>query len=443
MAFDTPKYFRNLVIYEIYVRNHGPNGTFPDVEADLHRIKSLGVDAIWLMPIHPIGSKLKKGSLGCPYSIKDYGEVNPEYGTLSDFKKLLAKAHSLDLKVIIDVVFNHTAHDSVLAIERPEWFVQDKHGSPTSTVSDWSDVVDLKFPNSELEAYLIDTMKSWINIGVDGFRCDVASLIPVEFWFKARNAVKEIKQEFIWLAESVDAKWIAERRENGYPMCSDSELYEAFDITYDYDIWPIWNSAVLGNVDNQRYVEMLKFQDCIYPQNFIKLRCVENHDRKRIMSLAPTPSQALAWTAFQAFNKGAFLIYSGQESAAGHNPSLFENDKIEWKEYELQEFIAKLVKLKKDQAQLEGIFHLLNSASGIQAAWIHPEGSLYGIFNTETAKGKINIPLEDGCYEDLLNSKSIIVNDGKAVWPEDAAIIRYSNSIKINPLSSSLLNLES
>jgi glycosidase len=143
MAVDTPKYFGNLVIYEVYVRNHGPDGSFLDVVADLKRIKSMGVDVIWFMPIHPIGSKNKKGSLGCPYSIKDYRDVNPEYGTLQDFKELSEAAHSMELRVMIDVVFNHTAHDSVLAVEHPDWFVQDKNGNPVSTVSDWSDVVDL------------------------------------------------------------------------------------------------------------------------------------------------------------------------------------------------------------------------------------------------------------------------------------------------------------
>ncbi|MCK5343691.1 MAG: alpha-amylase, partial [Candidatus Heimdallarchaeota archaeon] len=354
MAINTPKEYKNLVIYEVYVRNHSTNGKFADLENDLPRIKSLGVDVIWLMPIHPIGKTNKKGKLGCPYSIIDYRNVNPEYGTKNDFKRLINTAHSLNLKVMIDVVFNHTAHDSVLALSHPDWFVQDANGKPVSTVSEWSDVVDLKFPNPELEDYLIKTLQMWIKFGVDGFRCDVASLIPLEFWMRARKAVDKINPEIIWLAESVDARWVAERRENGFTTISDSELYNAFDITYDYDIWPIWHAAVLGKVKSERYIEMLRFQDCIYPNNYIKLRCVENHDRKRIMALSPTRSQAIAWTAFQAFNKGTFLIYTGQESAAQNTPSLFRVDKIEWGKYELQDFIKTLVLLKKDQAQAEG-----------------------------------------------------------------------------------------
>ena len=139
MAQDTPKYYRNLVLYEVYVRNHGPNGTFADVEADLPRIQAMGVDVVWFMPIHPIGKINKKGSLGCPYSIADYREVNPEYGTKADFSRLIERAHALGLKVMIDVVYNHTAHDSVLVREHPEWFHQDAHGKPVTTVPEWSD----------------------------------------------------------------------------------------------------------------------------------------------------------------------------------------------------------------------------------------------------------------------------------------------------------------
>jgi len=442
MATNTPKYYQNLTLYEIYVRNHGPNGTFSDVTADLERIKELGVDVIWLMPIHPIGETNKKGSLGCPYSIRDYREVNPEYGTRKDFKKLINTAHSLNLKVMIDVVFNHTAHDSVLALSHPEWFVRDENNNPVSTVSDWSDVVDFKFPNPLLEDYLIDTLTMWVKFGVDGFRCDVASLVPLKFWLQARKAIYLINSEIIWLAESVDARWIPERRESGYKINSDSELYSAFDITYDYDIWAIWQAAVLGKVKTSNYLDILKFQDSIYPQNFIKLRCVENHDRKRIMALSQSRSQAIAWTAFQAFNKGAFLIYAGQESAAQKIPSLFDVDKIEWGKYELQDFIKTLVLLKKDQAEVEGKFSLINSESGIQATWIEKEGSLYGIFNTDNSNENISVSLKDGSYENLLSGDTILIKDGKTQMPDSAFIIRYLDSIVVEPFQSALFDIK-
>jgi glycosidase len=442
MAVDTPKYFRNLVIYEIYVRNHGPDGNFADVISDLQRIKSMGTDVIWLMPVNPIGSKNKKGNRGCPYSIQDYREINPEYGNLQDFGELIDTAHSLDLKVMIDIVFNHTSHDSVLVNEHPEWFFSNDKGRPVPTVPDWEDVIDLKFPNDELEEYLTDTLKIWVNRGVDGFRCDAASLIPVDFWMNARKSIGKIKPDFIWLAESVDARWIAERREMGYLMWHDNELYNAFDITYDYDIWPVFHAAVRGTVKSHRYAEMLKFQDCVYPHNYIKLRCVENHDRKRILNLAGSADQAVAWTAFQAFNKGAFLIYAGQESANKHNPSLFDIDKIEWGEYELQELLTKLSALKKDKAQTEGKFHLINSSSGLQAAWIHPHGSLYGIFNTDGEEGNVEVSVEDGIYTDSITGKSISIKKGIAGLPESFTIFPFNDPVQIKPFKSVLLDID-
>ncbi len=442
MATYTPKYYRNLSIYEIYVRNHGPNGTFKDVTDDLARIKELGIDIIWLMPIHPIGKIGRKGSLGSPYSISDYREVNPEYGTKKDFSELVNHAHLIGLKVMIDVVFNHIAHDSVLAQDNPEWFHRDSNSKPVSTVSDWSDVVDLKFPNPTLEKYLIDTLIQWAKLGVDGFRCDVASLVPIDFWIEARKEVSKINSKIIWLAESVDASWIPERREARYKMNSDTELYQAFDVTYDYDIWGIWQAAVLGKVKTSSYIDMLKFQDCIYPQNYIKLRCVENHDRKRIISLSPTKNQALAWMAFQAFNKGMFLMYAGQESAAQNIPSLFEIDKIDWGDYEFQKFIKILLALKRDKAQVNGRFSLINSDTGIQAAWKYMEESLYGIFNTEGANISIKVPIKDGIYSNLISGAEIQIKDGKAQMPESACIFKYFDKIEKISYSSHLFDIE-
>ncbi|OGO28082.1 MAG: hypothetical protein A2136_05705 [Chloroflexi bacterium RBG_16_54_11] len=440
MASDTPSNYRNLVLYEIYVRNHGQNGTFNDVERDLPRLHSLGVDVLWFMPIHPIGVLDKKGSLGCPYSIRDYRAVNPEYGTKEDFVHLIKKVHEIGMKVMIDVVYNHTAHDSVLAKQHPEYFHQDEDGNLVTTVPEWSDVIDLKHTNAGLTNYLIEMLGFWVEIGVDGFRCDVASLLPKEFWMRARAAVAKVNPGIIWLAESVHASFVGNRRANGLTGLSDSELYESFDMTYDYDIWPIWQLAVQGKVPVRRYTEMLRFQDSIYPANYIKMRCVENHDQARIMRLAPSRSQAMAWTAFQAFNKGPFLMYAGQESAAKRTPSLFDIDKVEWADYSLQPFLARLAKLKKDPAQVEGIFIVLHADPAIQAAWELPGKSLYGIFNTSGKTGYILVNLPDGTYRDILNDGQLSVRGGKTLLPEAASIVRYTESIPLRPAYSELLD---
>lgn len=440
MASNTPSSYRNLVIYEIYVRNHGPNGTFEEVEKDLHRLHALGIDILWFMPIHPIGKVNKKGSLGCPYSIRDYREVNPEYGTMDDFSRLVQKTHEMGMKVMIDVVYNHTAHDSVLVQQHPEYFHQDENGNPVTTVLEWSDVIDLKHPNPELTSYLIETLQNWCKLGVDGFRCDVASLLPKEFWVQARVELEKVKPGVIWLAESVHASFVGSRRANGLSGLSDSELYEAFDMTYDYDIWPIWQLAVQGKVPVRRYIEMLRYQDCIFPQTFVKMRCVENHDQPRIMRLAPSRAQGVAWTAFQAFNRGPFLIYDGQESGVKHTPSLFDIDKVEWGDYNMQPFLTRLAKLKKDPAQVEGKFIVLQADPAIQAVWEHPGKNLYGIFNTSGKTGYIMVNLPDGTYRDILNDGQVSVRNGKILLPETAAIVRFSDTILLRPAYSELLD---
>lgn len=436
MAPNTPLSYRNLVIYEVYVRNHGPNGTFADVEADLERIHAMGVDVVWFMPIHPIGQLNKKGSLGCPYSIQDYRGVNPEYGTREDFARLIEKAHHLGLKVMIDVVYNHTGHDSVLVTEHPEYFHQDENGRPVTTVPDWSDVIDLKHPHPGLTDYLVETLKGWAQFGVDGFRCDVASVLPLDFWLTARAEVEKVKPGVIWLAESVHAGFVNWRRFLGLSGVSDSELYSAFDITYDYDIWPLYQQAVRGVVPVKRYLEILRFQDAIYPHNYVKMRCVENHDQMRIMKLAPSRSQALAWTAFSAFNQGAFLIYAGQEAAAEHTPSLFDIDKVPWNNRELQPWLTHLAKLKKHPA-MTGRFHLLAAEPAIQAAW---EGGLYGIFNVSGKKGRAAVQLPDGKYKDLLSGETIQVRNGRAGLPADAVILQTAPSANYRPMQFELLD---
>jgi len=440
MAPNTSHSCRNLVIYEVYVRNHGPNGTFADVEADLPRLKALGVDVVWFMPIHPIGKLNRKGSHGSPYSIQDYRGVNPEYGSREDFTRLIERAHALGLKVMIDVVYNHTSHDSVLVKEHPEYFNQDAQGHPVTTVPDWSDVIDLKHPNPALTDYLVDTLVMWAQAGVDGFRCDVAPLVPIDFWQQARAAVEKARPGVIWLAESVHGGFIDSRRRRGLFAQSDSEIYAAFDLCYDYEIWPVFQQAVQGACPVLDYLEMLRFQDFMYPENYVKMRCVENHDNWRILRLAPSRDQALAWTAFSAFNRGAFLIYGGQEAGAEHTPSLFEVDKIDWKDYPSQDFLSKLAHLKKDPAQVEGQFILLADAPAIQAAWQHPSQSLYGIFNTTAAQGEVGVQLADGKYADLINGGEVTVKKGKTTLPAQAAILRCAGLKSLKMLHCPLLD---
>ncbi len=430
MATDTPKNLRNMVIYEVYVRNHSAEGTFEAVTRDLPRISQMGVDVVWLMPIHPIGQLNKKGSLGCPYSIQDYRQVNPEYGSIEDFKQLCDTAHSLGLKVMIDVVYNHTSHDSVLVQEHPDWYHQDADGRPVTTVPDWSDVIDLAYDRDPaLWDYQIESLKMWAMLGVDGFRCDVASIVPLDFWLRARAEVAKIKPGVIWLAESVHASFILHRRDHGLTAFSDSEIHQAFDLSYDYDIWEAWKRAIKDPTFLLVYIDILRLQKALYPAHAIKMRCVENHDQPRIMKFIPTRNQALAWTAFQAFNEGAFLIYAGQEAENTHTPSLFDIDKVDWASYSLQPFLTKLCQIKKRAEIEKGSFHILTANPAISAIWQAGQVGLFGIFNVAGAVGTVPAPLADGDYKDLISGEVVSISHGRMSIPTAAVILTYSGEI--------------
>ncbi len=433
MALDTPRSTRNLVLYEIYVRNHGPNGNFADVTRDLPRIREMGVDVVWFMPIHPIGQLNKKGELGCPYSIRDYRGVNAEYGNKKEFELLCQYAHALGLKVMIDVVYNHTAHDAVLLQEHPEWYHQGPDGHPVTTVPEWSDVIDLVYDDPALWDYQIETLKQWARLGVDGFRCDVASIVPLGFWKRARAEVAQVKPDVLWLAESVHVSFVVDRRRRGLTAHSDAEIHEAFDLSYDYDVWPLWETAVADPAALPLYTGALWQQQGIHPAHAVKMRCVENHDQPRIMQRASGREQALAWTAFQAFNEGAFLLYAGQESENRRTPNLFDVDKIKWGAYSLQPFLTRLCQLKKYPVQVDGKFTLLQSRPALSAMWQAADEGLFGAFNVSGTVAVMPAPLPDGTYTNLLDDRPLQVRGGEMAVPETAVVVRYPGQIDPNP----------
>ncbi len=185
MAPKTDINLQTQVIYSVYVRAHTEEGSFRAIIPDLDRIKALGTDIIWFMPIHPIGEKGKKGSLGCPYANRDYRTVNPQYGSEADFRLLVDEIHKRGMKCMIDVVYNHTSADSVLLDEHPDFFWRDENGNTGNKIGDWADVIDLDYSNTGLWDYQIESLCGWARV-VDGFRCDVASFVPITFWNMAR-----------------------------------------------------------------------------------------------------------------------------------------------------------------------------------------------------------------------------------------------------------------
>ena len=415
MARNTDLNLRGQVIYSIYVRNHTEEGTFKAVEKDLERIKNLGTDIIWFMPIHPIGIKNKKGDLGCPYAIRNYREVNPEYGTLEDFKSCVNKIHDLGMKCIIDVVYNHTSPDSWLVENHPEYFYKKPDGNLGNRVGEWWDVVDLDYNNKDLWNYQIDTLKMWAEI-VDGFRCDVASLIPVDFWIKAREEVSKVRPNAIWLAESVHTNFLIDLRRHGIHGNSDCEVYQAFDICYDYDVQPYFVGYLKGENTLSYYVDRLNLQEGIYPENYVKLRFLENHDNPRAKELIKDENQLINWTAFQYFQKGTTLIYAGQETENTKCPSLFDKDKVDWNTgKDISSLMQKLYKIKKNDIFIDGSYSLYADEDMQTVIGYYEKGEekVIGVFSLKGLNGEVKVNLQDGEYINEIDNEKVVVKNGK------------------------------
>ena len=425
MALATKKTYRNQVMYSVFVRNYSEEGTFEGVRRDLDRIKALGVDIIWLMPIHPLGEKARKGTLGSPYAIRDYRAVNPEFGTLEDFKRLVEDIHGHGMKCIIDVVYNHTAPDSWLAQNHPEWFYHKPDGSFGNRVGDWTDIIDLDYDNRGLWEYQIETLKMWAEI-VDGFRCDVAPLVPLAFWLKAREEVEKVRPGCFWLAESVEPEFIQYIRSRGMAAHSDSEVYQAFDLCYDYDILTEYLGVFTGKGSLEEYAAAVSRQEGMYPDNYVKLRCLENHDRPRIAQLAPDDRMVRNWTAFSYFQKGMVFLYNGQEVQAEHTPSLFDKDTIHWETgKDLTPLLRRLAELKRDPIFADSSYQVKAMPHHILvAAHEHMGEKLVGIFSTRGKCGLVDVGLEDGTYVNLISGESVEVRDHRAAVKGEPIILR-------------------
>ena len=425
MALNTNKSLRNSVMYQIFVRNFSDKGTFAEVEKKLEEIKALGVDIIWLMPIHPIGKVKRKGTLGSPYAISDYRSVNPEFGTIEDFERLVNAIHSNGMKCIIDVVYNHTSPDSVLSTEHPEWFYHRADGSFGNRVGDWSDIIDLDYSNHDLWDYQIETLKYWAGY-VDGFRCDVAPLIPIEFWLKAREDVAKVRKDCIWLSESVEPGFILYMRGRGLTALSDSEIFRAFDISYDYDCYRSFLDCI-GGGSLSEYAKDINRQEYIYPDNYVKLRFLENHDVTRASFILPDEKILKNWTAFMFFQKGMALIYNGQEKGVSHLPSLFDKDTVEWQSDEtidLTKFIGKLSEIKHDPVFTDSVYEVKSEADSFIVA-VHTNGKskAVGVFSVKGNTASVKVPLDDGCYTDMVSGKTTEVFRGMIRNTGDPIII--------------------
>ncbi|MCE5344601.1 MAG: alpha-amylase [Eubacteriales bacterium] len=413
MAVQTSKALRNQVMYSVYVRQFSREGTFAKVREALPRIRALGVDVLWLLPIHPVGEQSRKGTLGSPYAIRDYRAVNPEFGTLEDFRALVDAIHAQGMKCIIDVVYNHTSPDSVLSREHPEWFYHKPDGSFGNRIGEWSDIIDLDYIQQDLWAYQIETLRQWAKI-VDGFRCDVAPLIPLAFWLAAREAVEAVRPDCLWLSESVEPAFIVDNRARGMVSLSDSEIYQAFDISYEYDIYGDFMGYLRGESTLQAYAEAINRQEHIYPDNFVKLRFLENHDRPRAAQIIPDARQRRNWTAFLYFQKGMTLLYNGQETENTFRPSLFDPNPIRWDTgRDIAPLLQCLYRIKQRAVFTDSAYRVRDAGNGILAAE-HRSGArrALGVFSTRGCAAPVAVNWADGVYVNLIDDRRLPVENG-------------------------------
>lgn len=324
-------------LYEVYIRSATAEGTFAAFERTLPVLRKDGIPNLWLMPIHPIGVKGRKGSLGCPYSTRDYFKVNPEYGTEEDFRLLVDSAHKQGMRVIIDMVANHCANDYVEMNSHPDWFAQDSEGNFTREVADWSDVTDWNFDNPGAVEYLEKAMVYWVKeFDIDGYRCDVAGMVPDSFWNGVIPKLKAVKPEVFMLAE-----W------------ESVNVHKAgFHATYD---WNLYHRMVLQhemNLPVDTLWQAIEWREKDYPQGAESLKFIENHDQERAYSVFGDDYKPYAALIFTL--PGIPLIYNGQEIGAVDKPSLFEREPIKWAvvDCETNEYYRKLLKLRNDNEVL-------------------------------------------------------------------------------------------
>lgn len=425
MSKLTEKDLRNLFIYQIYVRNHSERGDFQGVIDDLNRIKELGVDIVYLIPIHKIGQKQKKGSLGCPYSIQDYRSINPEYGTIEDFKRLVDEVHNRDMKLMIDVVYNHTSYDSVLIEEHPEYFYKNDKGEFANRVGDWWDITDLDYEvDIALWEELIDTLIYWTQQGVDGFRWDVASLLPLEFLEEAHERVLDENPESIFLSESVHGGFIRYIRNQGYKAISESEVYQVFDMAYDYDTHPYFEGYLKGEMPFRRYLEELEKQEEIYPDNYVKMRNLENHDFGRFAPMVKNDLDKINnWTALAFFSKGSTMVYAGQERLDNNRPSLFDKDLVNWDGTDISPLISTLANIVKDKAFSYGFYNIMITDQEVFVGEFEYLGkTVVGVFNVGLEEGTIKLDKPDGTYINEITNQEITIKDGALQLSKDPII---------------------
>ena len=338
----TVEWAHHTNIYEVNVRQYTAEGTFNAFAKELPRLKDMGVETLWFMPITPIAQKNKKGSMGSPYACSDYTAINPEFGTLADFKQLVNAAHELGFKVIIDWVANHTGWDHVWTKEHPEYYKFDPHTNDFKKASGMDDIIELDYNNPALRQAMIDAMKYWVReADIDGFRCDLAAWVQVDFWQEARPKVEEEKHLF-WLGE--------------FDELDNPEYGKVFDASYTWTWMHKTRDFYQNNLPLYVLEDLLQRYSTI-GDGSMRAWFTTNHDENSWNGTEYDKygGMAMALAAFSATWNGVPLLYSGQELPNQKKLEFFEKDVIEWTgKNELHDFYKTLLNLHRHHPALRG-----------------------------------------------------------------------------------------
>ena len=410
--YKNPEWSYSAILYEMNIRQFTTEGTFRAASERLPFLRSIGVDAIWLMPIYPIGEEDRKGSLGSYYSIRDYKGVNPEFGSEADLRDFITKAHALGIKILFDWVANHTARDARWISERPvDWYERDSEGR-AKVPWDWSDTAKLNYANREVWRGQIDAMRYWVEqFGIDGFRCDMAMLVPIEFWQEASAELHSIKSDIFMLAEA-----------------EEDNLFEgAFNMSYQWNIHHIMCDIAKGarrvwDLRNAMHAERQR-----YPREAMRLSFTSNHDENSWSG----SEQSRFGRALEVMTAMTFLmpstmplIYTGQEVGYDHSFAFFDRDPIPeelYKEGYATELYRRLADLKHSQRALDSgqrggdVIEIENNAKDCMMTFVREvaDSRVVAIVNLSpyTIHADFCTGIYAGEYRDAISGERVILDE--------------------------------
>lgn len=420
-AFNRAGWLPTTTIYEVNIRQYTPEGTFNAFAEHLPRLKDMGIEVLWLMPIHPIGEKNRKGTLGSYYSIRDFKGVNPEFGTAADLRALIKKVQGMGMKLILDWVANHAAWDNVWINGHPEYFERDDEGNFKSPY-DWTDVIQIDHTCAAEQEAMIDAMKYWVtDFGIDGFRADLAHLTPLAFWKKARTAIEPLKDGLFWLAETEEINY-----------------HEVFDASFTWEWMHKTEEYCKGNAALVELKNILHRYYGLFPATAYRMYFTSNHDENSWNGTEYEKYGELAGAlaVFTCTWNGIPLIYSGQELPNRKRLKFFDKDAIDWgDEAALHSFYKRLLNLRKTNAALRACdpsvntFLVNTTADASVFAYFRRNGDEGVLVVLNMGNDKVRFQfldrIVDGYFIDLFSGAGQQLNDDTEITLDAGAFLVF------------------